>query len=226
MSLLDNIETKKLLASEEVRQSMVSVNLTDAFNPQRYKYALLIGADEHSNWIPYPTEMQFEQLFSGYGDFRIQWMSVNVSDCEPLVENAKQWGITTYKNDNYIVMFNFRGNQLVQARMIISLCAIVKRCIEHMLLDSQPLIRTYIKCDPTHRGNHDVWWAPRAAVPEALITHIASRTAMADVKTREIEDFASGYFHFGNRDYDYIEKVQKRLERMRPNRVKSWFFDE
>ena len=218
MSILDQLETTVIRPAKTLCEESGNAG-TDIFNPGPYRYALYIGTDDNTFSLDVDTRSALMMLFGSYGDVRI----ARVKD-DP--ESARRWKIKTYKTNEIVVMFSFFGNPMSQARMIRSLCIILTTVttINH---DALTIYRIFIKCDPTHRGELDVWWPPKSQIPEAAIKHIASRTSYADAKTREIEDIAVGWFHFERftfNERDYYNRVKERLERFYKIEWKSWFF--
>lgn len=216
MSILDNIKPTSLRSGDSLR-AMSGASSSDLFNPQPYRYALLLGSDNTFD-IDIRWKYALEMLFSSYGNFCIARQNDDP-------ESFEQWKLATYKRHNIVIMFNFFGNPLRQARMIRSLCIIVQQAMKRDY-DIIPLYRFFLKADPTHRGISEVWWPPKN-FDGNVIKQIASRTATSDIKVRAIQDVVMGYLYlneFYHKEH-YYERVKQRLDKLRPYQMQSWFFD-
>lgn len=221
MSILDEIKQTHINSSEILRDESKTDDF-DIFNPEPYRFALYIGTDDETFNLDVDTRSAIKALFGSYGDVRIAKISDNP-------KSARRWKIysSSTKPNEIVIMFNFFGNSMSQARMIRSLC-IILLSITTINHDPLTLYRMYIKCDPTHRNNPNVWWPPTTSFNISTVKLIASRTSYVDVKTKEIEHFGMRNFHFEpftNIKHDYYDKIMARLERFKPGEMRSWFND-
>ena len=209
MSFLDIIKRIESNSVEQASES--SFKNTDIFNPAQYQYAIVISSSYENFVVDDISQAALLTLFSPYGDV----LFANKDD-DP--ESFKHWKLLDSGNNARVLMFNFFGNSLTEARMIYSLCTILKRIYSYsFLISSKPLIcQTFIKCDPTHRNNIKVWYPPIGRIEPNHIKNVTFNSFSSADRMTHIQHFGARYFNFKyykNYYQDFEERIIKHIER-------------
>ena len=211
MSFLDNIKRIESNSAEQARES--NFKDTDIFNPAHYQYAIVISSAYENFVVDDLSQAALLTLFSPYGDV----LFANRDD-DP--ESFKRWKLLDAGNNAHVLMFNFFGNSLTEARMIYSLCTILKKIYSYsFLISSKPLIcQTFIKCDPTHRNNIKVWYPPVGRIEPNHVKNVTFNNFSSADRMAHIQHFGVRYFHFEyykTINHDFEERIVRHIERRR-----------